>query len=158
LPVNLALASHEHLVIATTQALSTFDRLLAEAGFDSERPDPVLAWRVFQAFTQIPVDCAEDGLLFECGTYDFTGEPLFQLSFTRQFTHEEDGEYAGMEQLSCTIYYAPAPELQVLKTTLWSFDCPLLDEFFARVEGLTEFQIPTRRFTPIRAEIDQEEV
>jgi hypothetical protein len=34
----------------------------------------------------------------------------------------------------------------------------LLDEFFARVAELAAFQIPARRFTPLRAEIDQEEV
>lgn len=145
-------------MIPTSQALSTFDRMLAEAGFDRGRPDPVLAWRVFQAFAQIPVDCADDGLLFQCGTYAFTGEPLFHLDFTRQFTHEEDGEYAGMEQLSCTVYYAPTHELGELATNLWSYDCPSLGEFVARVEGLPAFQIPTQRFTPLRAEIDQDEV
>lgn len=145
-------------MIATSEALSTFDAMLAEAGFDSDRPDPLLAWRVFKAFAGIPVDCAGDGLLFQCGTFDFTGESLFHFNFTRQFTHEEDGAYAGMEQLGCTVLYEPAGELAAFDMNLWSFDCGSVAEFFARVEAMPEFQIPTARFAPLRAAIDQEAV
>jgi len=145
-------------VIATSEALDQFDRMLTIAGFDSERPDALLAWRVFKEFAAIPVECADDALLFQVGTYSFTGQRLFHLDFTRQFTHEEDGEYAGMEQLHCTVYYAPAPELDALQGDLWSEQGGPLQEFFARVEAMPEFEIPTQSHSPVRAEIDQENV
>lgn len=113
---------------------------------------------MFKDFAQLPVDCAGDALLFQCGTFSFTSEPLFHLNFTRQFMHEEDGEYAGMEQLGCTVYYPPVDELRALGTNLWSLDCASPEEFFVRVEALVEFQIPTTRQTPLRAEVDQERV
>lgn len=145
-------------MIATSEAISTFDRMLAEAGFDSERPDPLRAWEVFKAFAAIPVECADDGLLFQCGTYTFSGREQFHFNFTRQFTHEEDGEYAGMEQLDCTIYYEPTPELRALQVNIWSYDSVSLAQFFARVEALPEFRLVTGAHTPVRAEVDQENV
>lgn len=133
--------------------------MLAEAGFDRDRPDPRIALRVFRAFAEIPVDCADDALLFQAGTYSFTGPELFSLHLTRQFTHEEeDGEYAGMEQLHCIIYYDPTPELRALDRNLWSSDCASRADFFARVEAMPEFQIPAHRHTAVRAELDQENV
>ena len=145
-------------MIATSEALDRFGRMLADAGFAADRPDPLLALRVFAAFAAVPVACADDALLFHAGTFSFTGPPLFQLGFTRQFTHEEDGEYAGMEQLHCTVYYEPTHELRACEATLWSSDCPSRDEFFARVEAMPAFQIPARGHAPLRAEIDQENV
>lgn len=146
-------------MIATSEALETLDRMLGEAGFDRARPDPLVALRVVQAFAEIPVACAEDAFLFQTGTYSFTGPELFSLHFTRQFTHEEeDGEYGGMEQLHCVIYYEPTPELRALTCTLWSSRCESLAEFFAQVDALPAFQIPVCDHTPLRAEIEQEDV
>lgn len=54
---------------------------------------------------------------------------------TRQFSHEEEGECAGMEQLQCTLYYEPTSELRTLVCNLWSDDCTSLADFFARLEG-----------------------
>ena len=145
-------------MINSSEALQTLDGMLAEAGFDSDRPDPRVALQVFRSFAEIPVACAEDLLLFQTGTYDFTGPELFSLDLTRQFTHEEDGEYAGMEQLHCVIYYEPTPELRGLTRNLWSSACASLAEFFARVEDMPEFRIPAERHKPLRSELDQEEV
>lgn len=146
-------------MIATSEALDTLEGMLAAAGFDSDRPDSRIALQVFQAFAEIPVACADDALLFQAGTYDFTGPELFSLYLTRQFTHEEeDGEYGGMEQLHCIIYYEPTPELRGLARNLWSSACASVADFFARVEGMPEFRIPAERHTPLRAELDQEDV
>jgi hypothetical protein len=145
-------------MIASSEARDTLERMLAEAGFDSGRPDPIVALRVFRAFAEIPVACADDALLFQAGTYAFTGPELFSLYLTRQFTHEEDGEHAGMEQLHCIIYYEPTAELRALDRNLWSTHCASLDDFFAQVEAMPELQIPAQRHTPLRAEIDQEDV
>lgn len=150
--------SHEDLVIATSEALHTLDRMLAEAGFDRDRPDARVALRVFRAFAEVPVACADDSLLFQAGTFAFTGPELFSLYLTRQFTHEEDGEYAGMEQLHCILYYEPAPELRTLDRNLWSTACASLEDFFARVEAMPEFRIPAHGHVPLRVEVEQENV
>jgi len=144
--------------VDTSKALDQFDRMLTRAGFDTDRPDPLVAWRVFKESATIPFDCADDNLLFQCGVYKFTGQELFHFDFTRQFTHEEEGEYAGMEQLHCTTYYEPTTELRRIETNLWSQNCASLDDFFQRVERLAEFQLPLRAYSPLRAEIDQEDV
>lgn len=150
---------HKHLMIASTEALRTLDRMLADAGFDRERPDPRVVLRVFREFAQVPVACAEDLFLFQTGTYDFTGPELFAVDFTRQFSHEnEDGEYAGMEQLHCVIYYEPTDELRALTRNLWSSACDSVADFFARIVEMPEYRVPVERYTPLRAETDQEDV
>jgi hypothetical protein len=145
-------------MITTSKALPTLERMLAEAGFDSASPDAPLAWRVFKTFAAIPVECAGDALLFQCGTFTLSGAPLFNVDFTRQFVHEVDGEYDHMEQLHCTIYCEPLEELGEVKTNLWSYDFPSLEEFFAAVEALPEFQLPMTVQAVRRAEIWQEQV
>jgi hypothetical protein len=145
-------------VIATRQALETLDLMLGEAGFDRERPDPSVALRVFRAFAKIPVACADDRFLFQVGVYSFSAPEQFSLDLTRQFAHEEGGEYIGMEQLHCTMYYEPTADLRTLEGNLWSSEFASVAEFFERVEEMPEFRIPLRSGTPLRAEIFQEEV
>ena len=145
-------------MIATSEALAHFQALLNASGFDAGHPDALVAWDAFKRFSRESVACADDAMLFEVGTFSFTGEPLFHLGMTRQFTHEEDGEHVGMEQLQCTLLYQPTPELSALKVSMWSYDSPSAEEFFARIESVPEFQIPLRLATPLRAELTQEEV
>jgi hypothetical protein len=145
-------------MIAASQALATLERMLADAGFDKSRPDTPLAWRVFKQFASIPVAAATDGLLFQCGTYGFSGEPAFEFDFTRQFTQEEKGDEPSMEQLSCTLYYPPSNELGALNTNLWSFSYDSAAAFFAAVEALPEFRSVVERHQPSYAALRQEEV
>ena len=145
-------------VITTAQTRSTLEEMPTDARFDREHPDPQIVLDVFREFAQIPVACASDLILFQVGSYSFTGPELFELDLTRQFAHEENGQYVGMEQLHCTLYYQPTDELRALKCNLWSAHCSSLAEFFDRVEQLPEFQIPVRSSTPLRADIGQENV
>lgn len=114
--------------------------MLSEAGFDFQEPNPRLAWRVFKEFVRRPVECADDGVLFECGVFTFAGDEQFWLDFTRQFSIDVDGEYDHMIQLHCTFMCVPTAELRQLHTNLWAYDFDNLDEYFAAVESLTEFQ------------------
>ncbi|HEX8211939.1 MAG TPA: hypothetical protein VF584_17315 [Longimicrobium sp.] len=129
-------------MLAPGATLAHFARMLDAAGFDRNRPDPSIAWRVFREFAAVPVSAADDTLLFQCGTYDFTGREQFHWNLTRQFSIEEDGEHAGMEQLQLTVLYEPASELRPLEVSLWSSDCGSLEEFFAEVEALPGFSAP----------------
>jgi hypothetical protein len=129
-----------------TEVEARLKTLLRDGGFDFRNPDPELAWSIFKSFVQEPVECADDGILFQCGVYEWTGEPQFEFDFTRQFsTDDEDGEYEGMEQLHCKFSCDPDEELQELNTNLWAYDFATLDEYFEAVQALKEFQVATSR-------------
>lgn len=145
-------------MIPIDQAELRLATLLAEHGFDADRPDVALAIRALRVFAAEPVDAAGDALLFQTGVFPNIGEPDFQLDFTRQFEIETDGEYDGMQQLHLTFYFAATPELAALQTTLWSCDCDSIDDFFARVETLPEYRTPLGGYRPLRFEMFQEEV
>lgn len=140
------------------QALARLAAMLDERGFDAEQPDVALAVRTFREFAAEPVAAADDAILFQTGVYNFSGEPTFQLDFTRQFEFEVDGEYEGMQQLHMLFHFAPTPALAALVTSAWSSDSPSLDEFFARVEAMPEFRTPVTQCRPLRFELFQEDV
>ncbi|WP_395751333.1 hypothetical protein [Prosthecobacter sp.] len=56
-----------------------------------------------------------DTLLCEWGLHEEGPVPGFQLEFTRHFIEPGDEDEDGMSQLSLTLYYSPAPELQALE-------------------------------------------
>lgn len=63
-------------------------------------------WKLVDAFERmcrVPADTAEEMLLFETGIFDFTKEPLFYFSLTRQFPNGE-GEYI---QLHLDVMFLP---------------------------------------------------
>lgn len=134
------------------------ENLLNEAYFDFDKPNCYLAWEVFKKYASIIVDCADDAFLFQCGTYTFTGEEMFEFEFVRQFTIEEDEEYEHMEQLSLTLYYIPDEELKGIETNLWSYDFDTIDVFFEAVESMNEFNEIIKNYTPKYCTVAQEEV
>lgn len=60
----------------------------------------------------------EDMILFETGTYSFTGEELFYFSLVKQVPAEDD-EY---RQLHIDILYKPNAENRKLNTAVWDED------------------------------------
>jgi hypothetical protein len=145
-------------MISVSEALDRFSIELVAAGFDLAKPDPSVAWRAFKEFAAVKVECADDAVLFQVGTYSFTGPTLFELDFARQFATAEDGEIVGLQQLHCTLYYEPAADLTTFRENLWSIACPSIGEVFARVEAMPEFQVPARSHHALRANVFQEEV
>ena len=69
----------------------------------------------FAAMCKLPVGEPDD-LLFETGTFDFTGKKLFYFSLVRQFQYRNDDEYV---QLHLDIRYTPSPATARLKCTKW---------------------------------------
>ena len=143
---------------STTDAERLLQTQLNDAQFDHQRPDLTLALQVFRTFASQQFDCAEDAFLFQCGVYDFTGKREYQVDLVRQFVFEEDGEYDHMEQLHCTIYFAPTPELNGLEAELWSYDFPSPSEFFDHVSTMPGYLAAIDGRVPLRAETFQEEV
>ncbi|HIZ11193.1 MAG TPA: hypothetical protein IAA41_03755 [Candidatus Eubacterium faecavium] len=59
----------------------------------------------------------EDMILFETGTYRFTGEPQFYFSLVKQFPNELDDEYY---QIHIDVLYDPTDKTDGLNTTVWN--------------------------------------
>ena len=138
-------------------AASTFSDQLDSAGFDFDSSDPSVAWETFKRFAEEPVEGVSDGLLWEIGCFDFSGESQFILNLVRQFTFSEDGEYDHMEQLCLKLFCAPSSQLQSAKRSEWSFNHSSIQSFFQFVESLPEFSIP-QAGSDYYAELTQESV
>ena len=104
------------------------------------------AWSAFKAFGREVLGPEGVGLLFQVGTFDFTGTPLFYFDPVCQFeVIDSDGEHDHFEQLHCELTCAPDASLSGVEASLWSFDYPTADAFFAAVEALPAFQATVRR-------------
>ncbi|MBR0512300.1 hypothetical protein [Ruminococcus sp.] len=76
-------------------------------------PDIVNA---FEKMCEEPID--NDMILFETGTFSFTGEPMFYFSLVRQFPND-DGEYY---QLHADIMFKPNDVNKEFSDTVWDTD------------------------------------
>lgn len=75
----------------------------------------------FEIMTKIPIEGVEkeqDMILFELGTFSFTGEPLFYFSLVRQIPNDEE-EYI---QIHLVIQYKPNEINKSFSSTVWNFD------------------------------------
>ena len=70
----------------------------------------------FEKMCQVPME--DDMILFETGTYKFTGEPLFYFSMTRQFPNGGEEFY----QLHLDVMYSPNEENKAFKNSVWNED------------------------------------
>lgn len=115
------------------------------------------AWLAFVRFarqrfaTAPPPD--SDGLLFQYGTYAFSGRPMFTVDLTRQFDIGDDGgEHDHYVQIHCELRYECEPPLDALGSfNSWFFhDADAdLDEWLAAMEGHLELLLAR-----VPAEID----
>lgn len=113
--------------------------MLEEAGLDMTKPNPLVAWNVFKAFANEPVNCAQDDdFFFACGVFDFTGENLFYLEFGRQFAIDKDSDDERWEQLHIVFTCKPTKDLASLNTKLRTEDFPNKDTFFTKIAELAE--------------------
>ncbi len=71
---------------------------------------------VFEKMCQFTIE--NDMILFETGTFDFTGEPLFYFSLVRQFPNDEE-EYF---QIHVDVLYKPTSENKVFQKAVWNED------------------------------------
>ena len=78
---------------------------------------------VFEEMCSIPIK--EDMILFETGTYTFTGEPMFNFSLVRQFPNDEEEYY----QIHVDVLYMPTEENKDFERTIWNED---IEEFPTR--------------------------
>lgn len=70
----------------------------------------------FENMCQTPLE--NDMILFETGTFSFTGESLFYFSLTRQFPNEEE----EFTQIHVDVLYNPSSENKMFGGTVWDED------------------------------------
>ena len=71
---------------------------------------------VFEEMCNMPFK--EDMILFETGTYSFTGKPMFNFSLVRQFPNDEEEYY----QIHVDVLYIPTEENKDFQRTIWKED------------------------------------
>mgnify|MGYP000028600200 CR=1 FL=1 len=126
-------------MIPTTEAKAALETLLAEHGFSMQAPSVGPLWAAFRQFTTILVECADDSILCQWGTYSWAPD-VFEFDLTRQFEFDEDGEYAGMKQLHCTLTFPLAVAAGVTPGNCWASEYPSMDAFWEHIESLPAFQ------------------
>lgn len=146
--------------LKTEEGLPLFRKMMKEEGFNPKEPKKQAAWEAFRRFSAVSFDCAGDSLVFEAGMFDYTDdEPLYCLSFIRQFTIEVEGEYDYIEQIHLDLFYRPDETLRNLEETIWT--CDFDDEFppfFEAVERSEAFSRLGPECQPSSCEIYQDEV
>lgn len=142
----------------TEQSEVLLKKRLKENGFDWKNPDLRTGWETFKQICSQKFDCADEGLMFETGVYDFTGEELYYLFLMREFTQEVEGEFDYMEQLHLEFSYPSDEQLQEQEERIHSseFD-EEFEKFFEAVEQSSIFRNLQGK-KPIGAEVYFDEV
>ena len=89
-------------------------------------------------------------ILFETGTYSFTGESLFYFSLVRQFPNN-DGEYY---QIHTDILYKPDKKNKKLHNIVWSDS--IKGDIFEYIRNSKAFEYAEHK-TPLRIDIYMDE-
>ena len=88
---------------------------------------------VFEEMCGIPIK--NDMILFETGTFDFTGEPMFYFSLVRQFPNSDD-EY---NQIHVDVLYIPLEENKNFKQAIWNEE--IEENIFNYIRESKEFNL-----------------
>lgn len=138
----------------TTESENVLKKCLTSSGFSEENIDLKLCLEAFKRFTKEQFDCSEDALLWETGTYNFTGEDLFSCSFVRQFVIDRNDEYDHMEQLHLIIYFKPSKELNKLNREIWTYEFDDdFEAFFEKIEHDNSYLIPLKKYHPVKSAV-----
>jgi hypothetical protein len=126
------------------EAAGRLREFLLDAGFDFARPNPALAWEVFQRFAAEPVDSAGgpwcEELWFEASEGDpVNGSPGF-FDFVRQFLQDTEQGAEFHEQITAHFSCDPGVRLGLRQTTVHAEDLTDLPAFFRAVEASASFR------------------
>jgi hypothetical protein len=115
--------------------------LLSEHGVAGQPVDARTAWDAFKCFGREVANQESVGLLFQIGTFSFSGDPLFYFDPVVQFeVRNDEGEHDHYEQTHCELTGPASIALQDTKCTIWSFDFETIEAFYEAVEKLPEFR------------------
>jgi len=132
--------------VSSTPQAERLSALLHQHGVGDQPASGVAAWSAFKAYGREVFGAPGVGLLFQVGTYEFSGTRLFYFDPVCQFeVTDSDGEHDHFEQLHCEMTCRPSDHLSGIEASLWSFDYPSADAFFSAVESLPDFQIAAQQ-------------
>lgn len=107
---------------------------------------------IVDIFEQVCRPLYEDEMiLFETGTYDFTGEELYYFSLVKQFPNDYDDEYY---QIHVDVLYKPCNENKSLNKTIWDEDID--EDIFDYIRKSDDFNY-AKNDEYIRVEIHMDE-
>ena len=78
---------------------------------------------------------ADDMILFETGTFSFTGERLFWFSLVKQIPNEDDDEFT---QIHVDVMYKPSRENEAFSDTVWNVY--VKEDFFEFIRNSAAFK------------------
>lgn len=103
---------------------------------------------VFEEMCNIPIE--EEMILFETGTYSFTGEPMFNFSLVRQFSNGEEEYY----QIHVDVLYAPVEENKDFEQNTWNED--IEENIFNYIKKSREFDFcKDKEFSKVEIYLDE---
>ena len=103
---------------------------------------------VFEEMCNIPIK--EDMILFETGTYSFTGEKMFNFSLVRQFPNAEEEYY----QIHVDVLYMPTEENKDFERTIWNED--IEENIFNYIKKTPEFSsCRDKEFSKVEIYLDE---
>ena len=103
---------------------------------------------VFEEMCNIPVK--EDMILFETGTYSFTGEPMFYFSLVRQFSNDEEEYY----QIHVDVLYVSTAENKNFEQNIWNED--IEENIFSYIKKTSEFSFcKNKEFSKVEIYLDE---
>ena len=103
---------------------------------------------VFEKMCNIPIK--EDMILFETGTYSFTGEPMFYFSLVRQFPNDEEEYY----QIHVDVLYMPTAENKDFEQNIWNDD--IEENIFSYIKKTPEFSFcKDKEFSKLEIYLDE---
>lgn len=102
------------------------EMILEQKDFSKDKPDAEKAVSAFMEFSKYKFDCEMDEMLWETGTFDFTGTRLYYFSLVRQFQLEEEDEFW---QLHLVLMYEEEPKISTPNECLWESE----GDFFEKI-------------------------
>lgn len=100
--------------------------ILEQKGFSEDKPDVEKAVSAFMEFSNYKFECETDEMLWETGTFNFTGEKLYHFCLVRQFQLEDEDEFW---QLHLKLMYDEEPKIANTYECLWESE----GEFFDKI-------------------------
>jgi hypothetical protein len=117
------------------EAADRLRQLLANAGFDPDRPDPAVAWSGFKRFTAEPVDVQTTELWFEAGDGDLSTDSPAYFDCVRMFMHYPDEGAEWGEQITAHFTAPPSVHLRLGRGAVHAEVVTDLPAWFRAVEA-----------------------
>jgi hypothetical protein len=130
----------EELGMDVNDAADRLRQLLADAGFNPDRPDPIAAWAAFKRFSAEPMDAQTTELWFEAGDGDPASDSPAYFDFVRMFRHDPDDGAEWGEQITAHFTASPDVRLGLGGHSVQAEDVSDLPPWFAMVEASSSFK------------------